>query len=442
MPRPPPERRAAKIGEALEAVESQRVRRAVGGIVGARVRLVDVDREPGLERVAPAPAPVHVDRERVPEAAGVLVHQVPGAVGGVVEEAILVAHRERRAGFLVQARLHMARGRGVAEFVVEVEDAVGLVPPQGEGVGERAGPARERSLPAPRAVAPSLERNVPTGSAASPAREDLDDAAHRVGAVERGRRAPHDLDALHVVGGERGEVEGPARLVHAHAVDQDLHVVRLASPQKERGDGAERAAPRQRRARNLAQGVGHVFDAGPFQLGPVEDGRVGGRGPFGLRQPVGGDHQPLQVGRSLGGNGQDRASHGDGNGAKARSGRGSKRCGRGGKTCGRAGNAGGSSTAHVGSPLPRGRKRRCHRTRARFGRRPSPPRGGAEKGRRTGSSPGLRPPGSPSRACLQSPVAYSSRSSPGKPGPHHSGGAAPDSHRLPWAPPASARARF
>ena len=49
------------------------------------------------------------------------------------------------------------------------------------------------------------------------------------------------FDAVDVVSGERRQVEEAARLIHRHAVDEDLRIVALATTDEHRGLSAERA---------------------------------------------------------------------------------------------------------------------------------------------------------------------------------------------------------
>ena len=62
---------------------------------------------------------------------------------------------------------------------------------------------------------------------AAAARDDLDHAADRVGAVERALRSAHHFDALDVLQRHLRQIEAAAKRVGADAVDQDERVSRI-----------------------------------------------------------------------------------------------------------------------------------------------------------------------------------------------------------------------
>ena len=222
------------------------------------------------------------------------------AVGGEVEAAVVVADAQGGVGARAQQSLDTAGESGLLVAVVVFENAVGVLAAQGEGVGEGVGAAGEGALPAAGGEAACVKGQSTAGRAGAPPGEDLDDAADRVGSVQRRPRSPDDLDALDVVGGEGPEVEGAAGLVHGDAVDEHLDVVGLAAAQEDRGDRAEGAATDHCHARHAPERVGDVLDPGALQLHPLDDRRVGGHGPGRLGPPVRGDHESLQLDGLLG----------------------------------------------------------------------------------------------------------------------------------------------
>src|SRR6185436_6035334 len=123
---------------------------------------------------------------------------------------------------------------GLAELRREVRRCISLAP-----VGVRAIPverdiaiargARDRPL-AQRHEPGALSRALVAEFAGRPAGdafpagagEDLDDAADRVRAVERGKGTARDLDPVDVLRGHAGPVVArEIRRVHTHAVDED-----------------------------------------------------------------------------------------------------------------------------------------------------------------------------------------------------------------------------
>ena len=309
---------------------------------------------------------------------------------------------------------------GSAMGVVEVEDAVGVVASQGEGVGERPGAAGDAALPPARPKAPGPKGDVGGGPARAPTSQDVDHPTHRVGAIKGGRGPSHDLDPLDVVGADGPEVEAPARFVDGHSVQQDLHVIRLASPQEDGSRGAERAVAGHRQPGHMPKRVGDILDPGSFQRLPVDDRDVGRHRPLGRRPPVRGDHEPLQRNRLLLGFEGDSRRYG-------------RRCGReGGQEGGQEGHRGRNvRDASHAALLPRGRRGRRRRLKRRS-LAPSPPRGGVLVGAEGARLLASRPSRSPSQDPSRSPSGMSNgRCSGLSPGPRHSGGAAPASHRLP-----------
>ncbi len=66
-------------------------------------------------------------------------------------------------------------------------------------------------------------------------REDLNHTSHCVRAIQHAGRSSYDLDAIDVVRGEIGEVDGAPRIVHHHAVDEHLRIVALTTAQEHGG---------------------------------------------------------------------------------------------------------------------------------------------------------------------------------------------------------------
>ena len=100
-----------------------------------------------------------------------------------------------------------------------------------EVFGAEAHPSRGQSV----VPASGTEACITSQPRLPSAREDLHDTAHRIAAVQRGHRSPHDLDALDGVERqvvERGRVQrGRA---DAHAVDQQQHMTRFQAAHEER----------------------------------------------------------------------------------------------------------------------------------------------------------------------------------------------------------------
>src|SRR5205823_5135992 len=80
-------------------------------------------------------------------------------------------------------------------------------------------------------------RGHPSGTAVG---EDLYDAGHGVGAVERALRAVDDLDLIDVVEGEIGIIEVAAGVVHGRAIDEQFAEAGIAAVEE---NGREAADP-------------------------------------------------------------------------------------------------------------------------------------------------------------------------------------------------------
>lgn len=85
--------------------------------------------------------------------------------------------------------------------------------------------------------------------------EELDYAGGRVGAEERAFRPAHDFHAGEPGGGEAGQVDLAAGIVHRDAIDQQQHGRGLAAPVVHGGQAARPAAASHLQSRNLAQHV-------------------------------------------------------------------------------------------------------------------------------------------------------------------------------------------
>src|SRR4030095_9953364 len=107
-------------------------------------------------------------------------------------------------------------------------------------------------------------------------RDDVDDAADRVGAVERRLRPTDDLDAVDQVGRDVGEVGLPRRrALDPDAVDEDLNLVGVGAADADVGNLADAA-----RAADLDAGHGakEIFHGLEVVLLHVVAGHDGPRG--------------------------------------------------------------------------------------------------------------------------------------------------------------------
>ena len=194
----------------------------------------------------------------------VAVHDLARAVRGEMQMGVAVPEREMRVGCAV---VRAERARDVLlVLAVEGLDAVGAVTGAGQRVGEQVAATTHGAVGVVAAEATAAARQLHARTAGARSREELDDAGHRVGAIEHARWAAHDLDAIEVVGAERGEVECAAGVVHRHAVDEHLGELALAAANEQRGRAAVRAGLHDGHAGHLAQRVGHGGDAFTPQL--------------------------------------------------------------------------------------------------------------------------------------------------------------------------------
>jgi hypothetical protein len=87
-------------------------------------------------------------------------------------------------------------------------------------------------------------------------REDLDDAADRVGAIEAGTRTTHDFDAVDQFDRDvLDRSEARRRRAHAHAIDEEQRVVGFGAAHEQRGQLARAALVDQVDAGAAAQQV-------------------------------------------------------------------------------------------------------------------------------------------------------------------------------------------
>ena len=194
------------------------------------------------------------------------------AVGAVEGEPAISGHQRRFGGIALVGRVGAparravivgrAGGAGDAEFEARPVDrriaaadraapfveAVGLVVIAVADAGEAAGggvlaaqqhaevalgEAARQALDMG-AVAAALDGRGEPRLALRLARDDVDDAAHGVGAVDRALRPAQHLDALDIVERDRREIELVAdrrRVVDAHAVDEHQRVADVAAAQ-------------------------------------------------------------------------------------------------------------------------------------------------------------------------------------------------------------------
>ena len=131
-------------------------------------------------------------------------------------------------------------------------------------------------------------------------RGNVNDAADRFGTPDRAVRTAQHIDLARSAEQQIAEVE-PARgaglVGHAHAVDQDQHLVRTGPAQIDAGHPADPAAARQRQARDTVQCPRRV---GPLQLLDLvafDDGdRLAGVAQIGA-EPVGGNRDHPRIAR-------------------------------------------------------------------------------------------------------------------------------------------------
>ena len=83
----------------------------------------------------------------------------------------------------------------------------------------------------------------------------MHDTGHGIGPVESALRAVHKFDALGLLQGDDSKVEGAARIVNRHAVDDDLVVTRVTTTNKQRSQPSSLALSVDHGAGQESQGV-------------------------------------------------------------------------------------------------------------------------------------------------------------------------------------------
>ena len=268
-----------------------------GGAVAARVEGAgEVSTATEAGRLVPGPADLQRraprrPRARDPASARDLVHEI----GFVEERAVegdpgvaalqkgleLAAARGAQPGAQVRAgvavRIAVRLRREAAAAGRERQPEAGVRPIGTQVRGLQIDPATGVAEPDRRgglrgAVRTAGEACCRCAARATP-REDLDDAAHGIGAVQARARTAHDLDALDGVerqvlddrdaGGDRAD---------AHPVDQPEHVVRLAAAQVQRGRLPDAALPRQRDALHPCEQFVQRTGLCALDVGALDDG--------------------------------------------------------------------------------------------------------------------------------------------------------------------------
>ena len=286
-----------------------------------------------------------------------------GALGGgcgVVEAALVVARPAGLQRLLRRQREAGTQAAGLRMVALDLGDARVLAVRHGGGVRDLAVHAqREAIAHRPGGKHRGLARGLAlarTGGVAARdadrsdpavlglARDHVDHAAQRLGAVERRHGAADDLDALD---GRHGQpavlVVGVADHVVGRAdappVDQRQRVLALQAAQRQRLAPAH-LARREREAGRAAHRVEQVGGVARLQLFAADHGHAGGRGARVLLGQRGGDGdggqcrggglcEPLRRGISLGARlrARQQQQHGQGHGA-ARQGAAQTQCRR------------------------------------------------------------------------------------------------------------------
>ena len=152
---------------------------------------------------------------------------------------LVPAERHPDVGVARQRQAH-ARVERVLIYAVVDRLAVRLEVTEGERVIEDALGARKTCPRPQRVVVADLLRAPQAERALASARDDVDHAADRVRAVERRLRTANDLDALDQLGREVGEIDLTERgTLHAHAIDEHLHLIGVGAADRDRGRLAE-----------------------------------------------------------------------------------------------------------------------------------------------------------------------------------------------------------
>src|SRR5678815_4408005 len=158
----------------------------------------------------------------------IAVHHGSGAVGWEVIRGSVPPTREIDRRLRGRERQASARNL-IPEVVVEWQKSVGLPARCAKRVANPRIATRDAAFTldgAERSPANVGESANRTGAAS---REELDHAGHGVGPIRDARGSANDLDAIEVVGGERGEVERATRVVDWHTIDENLDVIAFAA---------------------------------------------------------------------------------------------------------------------------------------------------------------------------------------------------------------------
>ncbi len=122
------------------------------------------------------------------------------------------------------------------------------------------------------AVGPAAEICSEPCRALPRAREDLDNAGYRIGAVQDAHRSADDFDAIDVVGREMRQIDRAACLVQRHAVEQHLGVIALTATHEQRRLPAETPRLGDVGARNRFQRLRHRANALREEIGAPQHG--------------------------------------------------------------------------------------------------------------------------------------------------------------------------
>ena len=112
--------------------------------------------------------------------------------------------------------------------------SVGMQGVDGKRVGHRIGSARHRGARMQRAIGAALDEDGLFRRPLALARDDLHDAAHGVGTIERGLRSAQHLDAFDVAQRQRAKIEGAigaGGIADTHAIDQHERLTGIRAAQ-------------------------------------------------------------------------------------------------------------------------------------------------------------------------------------------------------------------
>ena len=134
-------------------------------------------------------------------------------------------------------------------------------------------------------VAAAFGQDIELRRGARLAGDEIDDAGVGIGAVDGGLRAAHDIDMVHRLAGDLGEIETQAAAESNHRDAVDFHQIQvgIAAAQEEAGDAARGAGLIERHAGKVTQqvhGEGLVAAAHAARRNHVGTGRLQGGGDF------------------------------------------------------------------------------------------------------------------------------------------------------------------